>query len=466
MPGSVTADSMDRLNGQFSGTVLRAGDAGYDEARTVFNSMIDRRPELIAQCRTPEDVIAALRFGRYRDLDIAVRAGGHSVAGMSLNDGGLVIDVRPMNQIEVDPDARTARVGAGCTWGELDRATQEHGLATTGGRVSSTGVAGLTLGGGSGWLERKHGLSCDNLVSVELVTADGAQVTASADDHPDLFWALHGGGGNFGVATALTFQLHPVGPEVYAGLLLYEADHGPELLGLVRDLMCAFPPEFGPAIAYLTVPSENEFPARMHGRRGVALALCYSGAIEDGERLTQPFRDLRPAADLMGAVPYADFQSSLDDPPGFRNWWTAEYLQDVSDEAIDTIHGHAMQMPSPGPSQTLIVPWGGAVGKIAAGDTPLQQRDAKWVVHPFALWESPADDSAVIGWAKSFRDDMRRFSSGGVYLNFIGDEGQDRVRAAYGDEQYARLARIKAQYDPDNVFRGNQNIVPAEVIAA
>ena len=314
-------------------------------------------------------MIAALRFGRYRDLDIAVRAGGHSVAGMSLNDGGLVIDVRPMNQIEVDPDARTARVGAGCTWAELDRATQEHGLATTGGRVSSTGVAGLTLGGGSGWLERKHGLSCDNLVSVELVTADGAQVTASADEHPDLFWALHGGGGNFGVATALTFRLHPVGPEVYAGLLLFEAERGRRAAGPgARPDVRAPDPSSARAIAYLTVPPEDELPARLHGQRGVALALCYSGPIEDGERLIQPFRDLRPDADLMGAVPYADFQCSIDDPPGFRNWWTAEYLHDVSDEAIDVIHAHAMQMPSPGPSQTFIVPWGGAVGKIGADD--------------------------------------------------------------------------------------------------
>jgi len=466
MASIVTADAMDRLNGVFSGNVIRPGDTDYDDARAVFNSMIDRRPELIAQCRSADDVAAALRFGRHRDLDIAVRSGGHSVAGMSLNDGGLVIDVRPMKGIEVDPAARTARVAAGCTWAELDRATQEHGLATTGGRVSTTGVTGLTLGGGSGWLERKHGLACDNLISVDLVTADGAQITASADEHPDLFWALHGGGGNFGVVTALTFQLHPVGPEVFAGLLIYKADKGHDLLCLVRDLMCAAPPEFGPAIAYLTVPAEDELPAHMHGRRAVALALCYSGAIEDGERLVQPFRDLRPEADLMGPVGYADFQCSIDDPPGFRNWWTAEYLHDVPDAAVDLIHSHAMQTPSPGPAQTFIVPWGGAVGKIDPDSTPLQQRDAKWVVHPFALWEDPADDDAVIGWAQRFRDELGRFWSGGVYLNFIGDEGQDRVRAAFGEEKYARLARIKAQYDPDNVFRGNANIRPAKAASA
>jgi FAD/FMN-containing dehydrogenase len=446
--------------------MIRPGDAGYDEARTVFNSMIDRRPAFIAQCASPADVAAALEFAREQELEVAVRSGGHSVAGMSLNDGGLVVDVRPMKGIEVDAGARTARVGAGCTWAELDRATQEHGLATTGGRVSTTGVTGLTLGGGSGWLERRHGLACDNLVSAELVTAAGEAITASAEEHPDLFWALHGGGGNFGVVTALTFRLHPVGPEVFAGLLVYKAGKGSELMRLVRDLMVAAPLEFGPAIAYLTVPAEDDLPQHMHDQRGVALAVCYSGDIEDGERLIQPFRDLAPEADLMGPVGYADFQCSIDDPPGFRNWWTAEYLHDVTDDAIELIHDHAMQTPSPGPAQTFIVPWGGAVGKIDPDTTPLQQRDAQWVVHPFALWEDPADDDAVIGWAKAFRDDLSRLSSGGVYLNFIGHEGHDRVRAAFGEEKYARLARIKAQYDPDNVFRGNANIRPAEAAPA
>ena len=461
MASIVTTDALDRLNDQFSGKVIRAGDPDYDEARTVFNAMIDKRPELIAQCRSPEDVAAALRFGRHRDLDIAVRSGGHSVAGMSLNDDGLVIDVRPMNSVEVDPEARTARVGGGCTWAELDRATQAHGLATTGGRVSTTGVAGLTLGGGSGWLERKHGLSCDNLVSVELVTADGSLITASADEHPDLFWALHGGGGNFGVATALTFRLHPVGPEVFAGLLLYDADKGRELLRCARDLLPAAPEELGSAVAYLTVPPEESLPAHLHGRLVSGLALCFAGPVDEGECLLQPFRELGPEVDFVEPTRYADFQSSIDDPPGYRNWWTAEYLHDISDEAIDVIHRHGLATPSPTPSQTLVVPWGGAVARIDDAETPMQQRDASWVVHPFGLWEEESDDEQVIGWARAFRDDVTRFSSGGTYLNFIGDEGQDRVRAAFGAEKYARLAQIKARYDPDNVFRGNQNIVPA-----
>ncbi len=445
----------------FAGTLIRPADTGYDEARTLFNAMIDKRPAVIAQCAGPEDVAAALRFGREHGLEIAVRAGGHSVAGMSLCDGGLVIDVRPMKAIEVDPRRRTVRAGAGCTWYELDRATQAHGLATTGGRVSSTGVAGLTLGGGSGWLERKHGLSCDNLVSVELVTAGGALITASKDEHPDLFWALHGGGGNFGVVTTLEFQLHPVGPEVLAGLLLYPAEQGRDVMRLARDLMVDAPDELGPGLAYFTAPVDDELPAHIHGTLVSAFLPCYTGPPEEGERLIEHFRALGPAADLVGRVPYAEFQCSIDDPPGYRNWWTAEYLREVSDEAIDAIHGYALRTPAPGPAQTFIVPWGGAVARVGEDETPLSQRDATWVVHPFALWADPADDGAVIGWARGFRDGIRPFASGGVYLNFIGDEGTARVRAAFGEKKYARLAAIKAQYDPGNLFHGNQNIKPA-----
>ncbi|MGH2918452.1 MAG: FAD-binding oxidoreductase, partial [Solirubrobacteraceae bacterium] len=313
----------ERLRERLTGTVLTADDDAYDEARTVFNGMIDKRPAVIAQCASPEDVAAALAFGRERELEIAVRSGGHSVAGVSLCDDGLVIDVRPMKSIDVDPERRTARAGAGCTWSEVDRATQQHGLATTGGRVSTTGVSGLTLGGGSGWLERQHGLACDNLISVELVTADGELITANEDEHPDLFWALHGGGGNFGVATALTFRLHRVGPEVLAGLLLYEPDRGADLLRLTRDFMVDAPEQFGPALAYLTVPVDDELPAELHQRFVSAIALCYTGAVAEGERLIEPFRELGPIADLVGPMPYADWQCAIDDPPGYRNWWTA-----------------------------------------------------------------------------------------------------------------------------------------------
>ncbi|MFC5994824.1 FAD-binding oxidoreductase [Pseudonocardia hispaniensis] len=440
---------------------VHPGDPDYDELRTVFSSMVDKRPAVIARCSTPQDVASALNHGRDRGLEIAVRAGGHSAAGMSLCDGGLVIDVRPMKQIVIDPERRTARVGAGCTWSEVDRAGQAHGLATTGGRVSSTGVAGLTLGGGSGWLERQHGLACDNLIAVELVCADGSLVTASADEHPELFWALHGGGGNFGIATAFTFALHPVGPQVLAGLLLYPVERGRDLLRLLRDFMPDAPEEFGPALFYLTVPVEDGLPAHLHGRLVSAIALCYTGPVERGEWLLEPFRALGPEVDLVEPMAYADFQCALDDPPGNRIWWTAEYLHVVTDEAIEVIHRHALATPNPTPSQTFIVPWGGAVARVGEDDTPLTQRDATWVVHPAAFWADPADDDTSIGWARDFRDDLRRFASGGTFLNFIGDEGADRVRAAYGERKYRRLAAVKAEYDPGNVFRGNQNIEPA-----
>lgn len=445
----------------FAGTILRPDDEAYDEARTLFNSMIDKRPAVIAQCATPQDVAAALRLGREHGLEIAVRSGGHSVAGMSLCDGGLVIDTRPMNQVEVDPQRLTTRVGGGATWSQVDRATQEHGLATTGGRVSSTGVAGLTLGGGSGWLERQHGLACDNLISVELVTADGSLVTASRDEHPELFWALHGGGGNFGIATALTFRLHPIAPEVLAGLLFYPAERGRDLMRLTREFMVDAPEQFGPAIVYLTVPPEDELPAHLHGTLVSAIAFCYTGPVAEGEQLIRPFRDLGPVADLVGPVPYADFQCAIDDPPGYRNWWTAEYLHVVTDEAIDVIHANAMRTPSHTPSQMVIIPWGGALARVGEDETPLTQRDASWVVHPFGMWADPADDKTVIGWARTLRDDLRRFSSGGIYLNFIGHEGSDRVRAAFGEQKYARLAAVKTHYDPTNIFRGNHNITPA-----
>jgi FAD/FMN-containing dehydrogenase len=454
----IAASALER---ELAGGLLRPGDAAYEEARTLFNAMIDKRPALIAQCAGPEDVVAALRFGREQAMEIAVRAGGHSVAGASLCDGGLVIDVRPMRSIEVDPAAGTARVGGGCTWADVDRATQEHGLATTGGRVSTTGVAGLTLGGGSGWLERRFGLACDNLISVELVTAEGEVITASPDEHPDLFWALHGGGGNFGVVTALEFRLHPVGPDVVAGLLIYDAERGAELLRLVRDVMADAPDEFAPAVGYITVPDDDELPPELHGRLVAALVVCWSGPIEEGASLLAPFRSLGPVADLVGVVPYADFQCSIDDPPGHRNWWTAEYLHVVTDEAIDVIHRHSLDTPSPGPAQSFVVPWGGAVARIGEDDTPMTQRDTTWVVHPFAVWEDAADDERIIGWAKDLRDDIARLASGGVYLNFIGDEGSDRVVAAFGDQKYRRLTSVKAQYDPDNVFRGNQNIKPS-----
>ncbi len=457
---NLSETALRELRATMSGRAVLPGEDGYDEARTLFNAMIDRRPAVIARCATPDDVAAALRFGRESELPIAVRAGGHSVAGASLCDDGLVIDVRGLDEISVDADARVARVGAGCSWAPVDAATQAHGLATTGGRVSTTGVAGLTLGGGSGWLERKHGLTCDNLVAVELVTADGERVRASESEHPELFWALHGGGGNFGVATAFEFALHPLGPEVYVLLVFHRADRGREALALFRDFMAGAPDEVGTAFVYLTGPEEEPIPAELQGEPLIAMAGIYAGPVAEGEEVLAPLREFGPPeVNASGPMPYAEFQCALDDPPGYRNYWTAEYLDDVSKGALDVIAEQSALTP-PGGSQAFFVPWGGALARVAAEATPLRGRDATWVVHPFALWEDPGEDEAHMAWGRGFREALGPYATGGVYLNFVGDEGEDRVRAAFGPESYARLAAIKAQYDPDNVFRLNQNIRP------
>ena len=453
--------TLNELRRQLSGAVYEPGDAAYAETCTLFNAMIERRPAAVARCADAGDVAAAIGFTREHGLPLAVRAGGHSVAGLSLVDDGLVIDVRDLSDIAVDAERRVVRVGAGATWAELDRATHPHGLATTGGRVSSTGVAGLTLGGGSGWLERKHGLACDNLLAVELVTADGDHVRASADEHPDLFWALRGGGGNFGVATAFEFRLHPLESEVLAGLALYPAERGRELLRLYRDVMRDAPEGLSLAFLYLTAPAEPDIPEHLHGKLAVAIAGMYAGPVAEGEEALREIRAFGPPeVDFYAPMPYPDFQCMIDDPPGYRNYWTADHLTDLPDDAIEAIARRSEELP-PGPAQLFIVSWGGAVARASEDDSPLAGREATFVVHPFALWEDPADDERLIGWARAFREDLSAYATGAVYLNFIGDEGQARVRSGYRAASYERLARVKATWDPENVFRASGNVAPA-----
>jgi FAD/FMN-containing dehydrogenase len=444
---------------------IKPQDEQYDEQRALFNAMIDKRPRLIAACTTPADVSTALERARADDLEVAVRAGGHSVAGMSTNDDGLVIDVRPMKSIEVDPRSRRVRVGAGVTWGELDRATQEHGLATTGGRVSSTGVAGFTLGGGSGWLERKYGLACDNLLAVELVTADGREVRADATQHPELFWALHGGGGNFGVATAFELALHPVGPEVAAGLTAWRADAAEDVVHAFREWAQDAPDELSAWFMLLTAPDEDPFPEELRGEKIALVAAMWCGDVSEGMEAFAPIRVLEPDLDLLGPMQYCDLQSVLDDVPGNRHYWSADYHPNLPDEALAVFLRSGATAPSP-LTQQIVLPWGGAVARVPEGATPMTQRDAAWVSHPFAVWEDPRDDAANIEWVRSFRREIAPYTTGGVYLNFIGDEGESRIRDAYGAEKYQRLSRVKAEYDPENVFRGNQNIHPASSVSS
>lgn len=439
---------------------VRPKDADYDELRTVFNAMIDRHPSVIAECSTPEEVAEALGVAARQGLEVAVRSAGHSVAGMSMIDGGMVIDVRGMKSIEVDPEARTATVGGGVTWGEFDRATQAHGLATTGGRDSTTGVSGLTLGGGSGWLERSLGLACDSLRSVDLVTADGERITASATENPELFWALHGGGGNFGVVTSFTFTLHPLGPQVLAGLMMWPGAAGRDVALAYRDFTATSPDELGSAFVCLTGPPEEFVPAHLQGTSAVGLGVLYAGDIDEGLEVIRPLRELGAEVDLVGPMPYVDFQCMLDDPPGLYNYWTADFHDDLPDEALDVIVTHGADKPS-ALTQLLLAPWGGAVARVPEEETPLANRTAAWVTHPFALWEDAGKSEENIEWARRFRRDIAPYASGGVYLNFIGEEGPDRVKAAFGEAKYNRLARVKALYDPGNVFHGNQNIRPA-----
>ncbi len=439
---------------------ITPGGEAYDESRALFNAMIDSRPAVIAACSDANDVAEALAWASAHGLAVAVRSGGHSVAGMSTIDDGLVIDVRPMKRALVDPEARTATVGAGLIWGEFDRATQQHGLATTGGRVSTTGVSGLTLGGGSGWLERSFGLACDSLLAVDLVTAGGERVHASAEENPDLFWALHGGGGNFGVVTSLTFALHELGPLVVAGLMIWPESEGQAVTRAFRDFAADAPDALGSALICLTAPPEEFVPEHLQGKPVVAVGLVYAGPVEAGIEAIRPLRELQPTVDLVDAMGYADFQCMIDDPPGLYNYWTADYHDAFPDAAVDAFleSGHSRRSDN---SQQLLVPWGGAIARVADGATPLANRSARWVSHPFAMWEGPDGTEENIAWAREFRRTIAPHTNGGVYLNFIGNEGQDRIRAAFGEENYARLARIKGEFDPGNVFQGNQNILPA-----
>ncbi|WP_367324195.1 FAD-binding oxidoreductase [Streptomyces sp. HUAS ZL42] len=441
------------------GDVFAPGDPGYDEARSVFNAMIDRRPAVIAQCVDENDVVRAVRFGRELDLDIAVRGGGHSVAGMASNDGGLVVDLRHMRAVTVDPAAEAIRLAGGATMSDMDRATQPYGLATTGGRASTTGVGGFVLGGGTGWLDRYCGLAIDNLLGVELVTADGERIHANADENADLFWALHGGGGNFGVATALTLKLHEL-PAFSIAMVLYLPEFGDDVIRTFREIIEAGPWEVGGGVLYLTAPLEEFVPVRLVGKLVCAALLTYAGAEEDMRKLAQPLLALPHEAEIVGAMPYADVQCMIDDPPGMRNYWSAEYLTGLPDDLVEVFCARAHSMPVPTGTQHVLFPQGGAVADGPA-EYPVAFRDAPWVVHPFGIWEEPADDERAIQWVRDVRADVRPWSTGAAYLNFIGDEGAERVVAGLGAENTRRLAELKRRYDPDNVFRFNHNITPA-----
>ncbi len=441
------------------GSVHLPGEPEYEDACTLFNSMVERRPRFVARCASAQDVAAALGFARRERLPFTVRAGGHSVAGLSLCEDGVVADLRGIDFVDVDPERRIARVGGGAIWADVDRATGEHGLATTGGRVSSTGVAGLTLGGGSGWLERKHGLACDNLLAAEMVTAEGEVVRASEDENPELLWALRGGGGNFGVVTAFEFALHPLPSEVLAGLVIHPAERTAELMALWRDVMRDAPDGLSLAFFSFEAPAEPEFPEHLHGRTVAAIAGMYAGPVEEGEEALRAVREFGDPVDLMAPMPYAEFQQALDDPPGYRNYWTAEYTQELPADAIGRIAERCDQKPEGG-AQLFCIAWGGELARCSEG--PLKGRDSRYIVHPLVLWEDPALDEAMIAWGRGIRDDVGEYGAEGTYLNFVGEEEtQARAVASYGRANYDRLRGIKAEWDPKDVFHGGGHVPPA-----
>lgn len=447
----------------FRGRAIGRADAGYDQARKVWNGMIDRRPALIAQCRTSADVTAAIRFGRREGLSLAVRGGGHGVAGYAVCEGGLVIDLSPMQAVKVDPERQVALAEAGGLWGGFDSATQAYSLATTGGVVTHTGIAGLTLGGGIGWLMRKHGLSCDNLLGVELVTAEGELVRADEKENADLFWGIRGGGGNFGVVTRFEYRLHELEPTLLAGLILHPVSRAREALRFYRDFVAEAPDELAVYLSLRTAPGLPIIPTHLQGKPVVGFVVCYAGSVEDGERVLRPLRRFGPpAADLVAPKSYVMHQGTFDAtvPHGLHYYWKSHYLAPLGDAAIDTLVEQAWTMRSP-LSYTIVFHMGGAVRRLGEMDTAFSGRDAEHAININGEWSGADDPNQDIDWVRTMFSQVQPYGTGGVYVNFLGDEGEERVRAAYGAEKYERLARLKAKYDPHNIFRLNQNIKPA-----
>ena len=457
MEGTTIAQKLaEKIHGQ----VLEPVDRDFDEARSVSNGRFDRRPDIIVRCRDAGDVKASVDFARREGLSLSVRGAGHSYAGNTIGDGGLLIDLSRMKAIRVDAESRTATVEPGVTCGELDQATQAHGLATPSPTVSSVGVAGAALGGGSGYLSRRYGLALDNLLSVDLVTADGRQVRASEREHPDLFWALRGAGSNFGVATSLQFRLHEVGPEVLTGQVIYPFDNGGELLRFFRGFMTDAPDGFQCYPFMIRIPPIEPFPERFHGHPALDFVLYHLDprAID----YVRPLRELGDTIlDVVAPAPYASLQTSFDAglPKGRRYFSRGHYLDELSDASIDTITTHASGIRG-GLTAVYLEPLGGAIGRIESSATSFGERDARYSFHILAGWMDATDDDSVMGWAEAFHAAMVPHATGGVYVNLLGDDEEDRVPAAYG-ENYQRLVQLKTEWDPDNLFRMNHNIQPS-----
>ena len=452
--------AVQELASHLRGTLLRPGDAGYEQARQVYNGMINKHPALIARCVDVADVIAAVNFAREHQLTLAVRGGGHNGPGLGTCDDGLVIDLSQMKGIRVDPVARTASVAGGCTLGDVDYATHAFGLAMPSGLMATTGIGGLTLGGGIGYLARTYGLTIDNLLGVDLVLADGSFVTANADEHAELFWAVRGGGGNFGVVTSFLFRLHPIST-VYGGPMLWPLEQAADVMKFWRDFILQAPEEINGWFAFLTVPPAPPFPEQFHLQKMCAIVWCYSGALEQADTLFQPIRaTIPPAVDFAGPIPWPVLQSLFDAlyPKGLQWYWKADFFTELSDKAIDLYIKYGAQLPTMHSSMHLY-PINGAVHRVGASDTAFSFREANFAEVIIAVDPDPASNERMIGWARDYWLALHPYSAGGSYINMIMDEGADTVKAAYR-ENYARLAQIKATYDPGNLFHLNQNIKP------
>ncbi|OLE32575.1 MAG: oxidoreductase [Ktedonobacter sp. 13_1_20CM_3_54_15] len=459
-PVALEETAIQELVSRMRGELLRPSDAGYEQAIRVYNGMIEKRPALIAHCVDVADVIAAVNFAREHELTLAVRGGGHSGPGLGTCDDGLVIDLSGMKGIRVDPSARTARVEGGCTWGEVDHATHAFGLATPSGFISTTGVGGLTLGGGIGYLSRTLGLTLDNLLGVDMVLADGSFVTASAQDHADLFWAVRGGGGNFGVVTSFLFQLHPIST-VYGGPMFWPLEQAADVMKFWRDFILNAPEEINGWFGFVTVPPAPPFPEQFHLQKMCVIVWCYSGALDKADELFKPIRAFRaPAMDIAGPIPWPALQSLFDAlyPKGLQWYWKADFFKDLSEKAIDLHLKYSAQLPTMHSTMHLY-PINGAAHRASPSDTAFSFRDANFAEVIVGVDPDPANNERMIQWARDYWMALHPYSSGGGYINMMMDEGTDNVKAAYRDN-YARLAQIKATYDPSNLFQVNQNIKP------
>ena len=459
---SLSQEDIDSLQSALRGSVALQGDPGYDEARTLWNAMIDRSPGLVVRCAGAADVRLAVLLANERGLEVAVRSGGHNIAGKAVCDEGLLIDLSAMTSVRVDPKTRKAWVEPGALLGDLDKEAQAHALATPLGVNSTTGVAGLTLGGGFGWITRKYGMSIDNLISAEVVTAKGEILRASESENSDLFWALRGGGGNFGIVTGFEFQLHPVGPEVLSGLIVHPLEDAKTLLPAFREAAKAAPDELTIWSILRKAPPLPFLPEEWHGKEVLVFALCYCGDMAEGEKAVSSIRSLgTPIADVVGPHPFVGWQAAFDPllEPGARNYWKSHDFLDLSDEAIDTLLSAVKNLPTP-ECEVFIAHVGGAMSRVPSDATAYPQRASHFIMNVHTRWRDPSEDATCIGWARDLFEKTAPFAIGTVYINFMPDDEDDRVVDAYGDN-YAKLIEVKKKYDPENLFRMNQNITPS-----